>query len=172
MLSVSIFQINVNKMSNFNGSIFNSEIKNHSFKIFTLEIKWILYFFLAYLKILLVSLQSILKTKTFFKKKVSFEGIVEHGSVFSLLICASLCIDCLNFFYVKIISKNQPFWGKKQRSQPLVSIDFCLSLGSCLVCTSVGREVMPKCCSPASANRLKAQTSALTQGKSVRALAH
>ena len=86
MLSVSIFPFNVNKMSNFNGSIFNSEIKNHSFKIFTLEIKWILYFFLAYFKILIVSLQSILKSRTFFKKKVSFEPIVEHDYVFSLLI--------------------------------------------------------------------------------------
>ena len=45
-------------------------------------------------------------------------------------------------------SFEPPFRGKKW-SQPFVSIDFCLSLGSCLVtplCTSVGREVMPKCC--------------------------
>ena len=74
---------NVNKMSNFWHA---QKLKTIRFKIFTLEIKWILYFFLAYLKIWNVSLQSILKTKTFFFKKVSFERIVEHGSVFSLLI--------------------------------------------------------------------------------------
>ena len=62
------------------------KLKTIRFEIFTLEIKWILYFFLAYLKIWNVSLQSILKTKTFFFKKVSFERIFEHGSVFSLLI--------------------------------------------------------------------------------------
>ena len=64
-------------------------LKTIRFKIFTLEIKWIIYFFLAYLKILIVSLQSILKTRKFFSKKVSFERIVERDFVFSLLIFAS-----------------------------------------------------------------------------------
>ena len=61
-----------------------SEVKTIRFKIFTLEIKWILYFFLAYLKIWNVSLQSILKTKTFFKKSKFWA----YRSVFSLLIFA------------------------------------------------------------------------------------
>ena len=86
MLSVSIFPFNVNKMSNFKAQYLIQKLKTIRFKIFTLEIKWILYFFLAYLKILIVSLQSILKTKTSFLKKVSFERIVEHDFVFSLLI--------------------------------------------------------------------------------------
>ena len=92
---------NVNKMSNFWHA---QKLKTIRFKIFTLEIKWILYFFLAYLKVWNVSLQSILKTKTFFKKKVSFERIVEHGSVFSLLICGLYSILVLLYLKCALLS--------------------------------------------------------------------
>ena len=55
-------------------------------KLFTLELKYILYFFETYFKIINFSFHSIFKTRKLFFKTLSFERIVEHDFVFSLLI--------------------------------------------------------------------------------------
>ena len=86
-------------------------------KLFTLELKYILYFFETYFKIINFSFHSIFKTRKLFFKTLSFERIVEHDFVFSLLIfgfyftwCKKIqtkyLVFCL-FFILKKVDFNQ-----------------------------------------------------------------